>query len=139
MLTSANTSRTGESVLEPAVGQAIVYFEDLRVTARFLAPESEEADFVLIQIHFTTNQAAGPGLAERPGLPQQVHRALAVTAPEVDQAATRPLLQVELPVAREGPAVRGRLDPRRPLLEQRPDVPARVPLQVLQVFVPEAR
>src|SRR5215208_3487216 len=102
MLTSANTSRTGESVLEAAVGQAIVHFEDLRLTGRVLASEGEEADFVIIEIYFATDQAARPTLPERPGLPQQVHRALAVTAAEVDQQAAGPLLQVELPVAREG-------------------------------------
>src|SRR4051812_7211125 len=104
MLTSANTSRTGGSVLEAAVGQAVVHFEDLRLTGRFLASEGEEADFIIIQIHFTTNQAAGPGQAERPGLPEQIDLAVAVTAPEVDQAAAGALFQVELPVAREGPA-----------------------------------
>src|SRR6266508_653285 len=104
MLTSANTSRTERSVLEAAVGQPVVHFEDLRLTGRILASESEETDLVLIQIHFTTYQAVGPDLAQRPGLAQQGDLALGAASPQVDQAASWPLLQVELPVAREGPA-----------------------------------
>src|SRR3954468_11079446 len=96
MLTSANTSRTGRSVLEAPVGQPIVHFEDLRVTSRLLATKGEEADLVLIQIHFTTNQAVGPHLAQGPGLAQQGHLAIAVASPQVDQPATGPLLQVKL-------------------------------------------
>src|SRR5947209_14500627 len=112
MLTSANTSRTGRSVLKAAVGQPIGHFQDLRLAGRFLASQSEEADLLPIQIDFTTDEAVGPGLAQRPGLPQQDDLAAGVASPQVDQAATGPLLQVELPVAREGAAVRGVLDPR---------------------------
>src|SRR5947209_12835645 len=138
MLTSAITSRTGRSVLKTAVGQPIVHFQDLRLAGRILAPEGEETDFILIQIHFTTNQAVGPDLAQRPGLPQQGYLAAGVAPPQVDQAATGPLPQVELPVAGEGAAVRGGLDSRRPLLAQGRDVPAGMPLQILQVLVREA-
>src|SRR5260370_26215426 len=118
MLTSANTSRTGRSVLEAAVGQPIVHFEDLRLTGRLLATKGEEADLVLIQIHFTTNQAVGPHLAQWPGLAHPRHLALAIAAPQVDQPAPGPLLQVELPAVGEGTPVRAGLDPRRPLLAQ---------------------
>src|SRR5271157_3439980 len=138
MLTSANRSRTGRSVLEAAVGQPIVYFQDLRLTGRVLAPEGEEADLVLVQIHFTAHQAVGPHLAELPGLPQQGHLAEAAASPQVDQPALRPLLQVELPAPRKGPAVRGGLYPRRPLLPQRRDVLLGMPLQVLQASMLEA-
>src|SRR5262249_36772619 len=124
MLTSANTCRTGQSVLEAAVGQAIVHFEDLWLTGRLLAAEGEETDLILVQIDFTTNQAVGPDLAQRPGLAQQGDRALRVAPPQVDQPAAGSLLQVELPAGGEGAAVGGRLDPRRPLLEQGSDVPA---------------
>ena len=110
MLTSANRSRTGRSVLEAAVGQPIVHFEDLRLTPRVLASKGEEADLVLIQIDFATNQAVGPDLAQRPGLPQQGDLALGVASPQVDQPTTGPLLQVELPVGREEAAIRGGLD-----------------------------
>src|ERR1700745_177254 len=95
MLTSANTSRTGRSVLEAAVGQPIIHFEDLRLTGRLLAPQGEAADLVLIQIHFTTNQAVGPHLAQGPTLAQQGHLTVAVAPPQVDQPAPGPLLQVE--------------------------------------------
>src|SRR3954447_13629242 len=115
MLTSANRSRTGPSVLEAAVGQPIVYLQDLRLTGRLLTPEGEEADLVTIQIDFTTDQAVGPELSQRPGLPEQDNLAAGVATPEVDQATRRPFLQVELPVPREAKAVRGALDPRRPL------------------------
>src|SRR5437763_378391 len=118
MLTSANTCRTGRSVLEATIGQSIVYFTDLRLTGWVLASQGEEADLVLIQIHFTTNQAVGPDLTEEPVLAQQAHRAVAVASPQVDQPASRPLLQVELPAHREGTTIRGSLDPRRPLLTQ---------------------
>src|SRR4051812_30899551 len=110
MLTSANTSRTGRSVLEAAVGQPIVYFEDLRLTDRLLAAESEEADLVLIQIHFTPNQAVGPRLTQGPGLAQQSDLAVGVAASEVDHPPVGPLLQAELPARGEGAAVRGGLD-----------------------------
>src|ERR1700676_2702290 len=105
MLTSANTSRTARSILEAAVGQPIVYFQDLRMTGRLFPSEGEEADLVLVQIHFTADQAVGPHLTERPGVAQQGHLAEAGTSPQVDRAATRPLLQVELPVPRKGPTV----------------------------------
>src|SRR5690242_1966579 len=105
MPTSANTSRTGRSVLEAAVGQPVIHFEDLRLTGRLLAPKGEEADLVPIQIHFTTNQAVGPHLAQWPDLTQQGHLAVAIASPQVDQPATGPLLQVELPVGGEGTPV----------------------------------
>ena len=70
MLTSANTSRTERSVLEAAVGQPIVHFEDLRLTPRLLASEGEEADLIVGQIDFTTNQAVGPDLAAGPAVAQ---------------------------------------------------------------------
>src|SRR5438552_6469477 len=111
MLTTGNTSRTRQSALEAPVEQPIVHFEGLRLTRGALAPQSEEADLVLVQIHFTAYQALGPHLAELPGLPQQGHLAQAVAPPQVDQPALRPLLQVELPVPRKGPAVRSGLDP----------------------------
>src|SRR5271166_7192485 len=133
MLTSANTSRTGESVLEATAGQAIVHFEDLRLASRFLASEGEETDFIHLQIHFATNEAAGPSQAERPGLPEQDDLALGVASPQVDQAASGPFLQVEFPVGREDAAIRGGLDPRCPLLEQGSNVLVRMPLQVCQV------
>src|SRR5438132_1568162 len=135
MLTSANTCRTGRSVLEAAVGQPVVHFEDLRLTGRVLAAQGAEADFIIIQIDFTTNQAVGPDLAQRPGLPRQGDLAAGVAPPQVDQVAAGPLLQVELPAARDGAAVRGGLDPRRPLLAQGSDVPPGMPLQVLEVLV----
>src|ERR1700688_2894554 len=118
MLTSANTSRTRQSLLEASVGQPIVHFEDLRLTRGLLAPQGEEADLVLVQIHFTTCQAMRPHLAELPDLPQQGHLAQSGAPPQVDQPAMRPLPQVELPVPRKVPAVRSGLDPRRPLLQQ---------------------
>src|SRR6478672_4011431 len=105
MLTSANTSRTGRSVLEAAVGQPIVPFEDLRLTGRLLATKGEEADLVLIQIHFTTNQAVGPPWTRGPGLAPQGPLTLAVAAPQGDQSAPGPLLQVELPAVGEGTPV----------------------------------
>src|SRR5437588_9400069 len=123
MPTSANTSRTGRSVLEAAVGQPVVHFENLRLAGRLLAAEGEAADLVLIQIHFTTNQAVGPHLAQVPGLAQQGHLTVAVASPQVDQPATGPLLQVELPAGGEDTPVRGALDARRPLLAQGSDVP----------------
>src|SRR5262245_175267 len=139
MLTSASTSRTLQSVLEAPVGQAIIHFQDLWLTGRVLAPEGEEADFVTIQIHFTADQAARPHGAQRPGLAQQVHRTLAVTAAQVDQPALGAFLQVQFPARWEGPPPRRRFDPRRPALAQRPHVAARTPLQRLQVFVLQAR
>src|SRR5947207_330179 len=139
MLTSANTSRTGRSVLEAAIGESIVHFADLWLTGGILAPQGEEADLVLIQIHFTTNQAVGPDLAEWPDLAQQGHLAVAVASPQVDQPAPRPLLQVEPPVHGEGTAVRSGLDPRRPLLAQGSDIPLGMALQARQVVVLEAR
>src|SRR5467141_3459794 len=130
MLTSANTCRTGRSVLEAAVGQPIVHFQDQRLTGRLLASQGEEPDFVPIQIDFTTNEAVGPNLTEWPGLAEQEDRALGVASPQVDQATRGPFLQVELPVGREAPAVRGALDPRRPLLAHGGDVLLGMPLQV---------
>src|SRR5207302_11099023 len=82
MLTSANRCRTGRSVLEPPVGQPVVYFQDLRLTGRFLAPQREEADLVLVQIHLAAHQTIGPHLAERPTPTQQGHLAAAVAAPQ---------------------------------------------------------
>src|SRR4051812_28304422 len=106
MLTSANTSRTGQSVLEAPVGQPVVHFEDLRLTGRLLASQGEEADLVLVQINLTTDQAVGPHLPEFPTLPQQSYFAGGVAAPQVDQPATGPLLQVELPPGGEGTPLR---------------------------------
>ncbi len=89
MLTSANTSRTRQSVLEATIGQSIVHFKDLRLTGRFLSSQREEADFVLIQRHFATNEAVGPHLAEWPGLPHQEHRsAVAIASPQIDHPLT---------------------------------------------------
>src|SRR4051812_32161076 len=110
MLTSANTSRTGRSVLKAAVGQAIVHLQDLRLAGRILASEGEEPDLILVQVHFAPDEATGPGQAQRPGLPEQDDLALGAASPQVDQPASGPLLQVELPVAREVAAIRGRLD-----------------------------
>src|SRR5258708_34267880 len=132
MLTSANRCRTARSVLEAAVGQPIIDFQDLWLTGRFLPREGEEADLILIQIHFTTNQAMGPDLAERPGLAQQGHLAQAATSPQVDQLAAGPFLQVQLPARRERPAVRGCLPSRRPLFPQGLDVLLGMPLRSLQ-------
>src|SRR5260370_36212828 len=114
MLTSANTCRTGRSVLEAAVGQPVVHFEDLRLATRVLASEGEETDFITIQIHFTTNEAAGPYLTQRPGLPQQGDFAAGVAPPQVDQEAPAPLLQVELPVGGGRTAGPRGARPRRP-------------------------
>ena len=118
MLTTANRSRTVLSVLEAPIGQPIVHFQDLWLTGRLLAPQSEEAELVLVQIDVTANQAVGPDLAKRPGLSQQRHLAQAVAAPQVDQTALRSLLQVQLPARRERPAIRRGLDPRRPLFSK---------------------
>src|SRR4051812_39264699 len=97
MLTSASTSRTGRSVLEAPVGQLIAHFQDLRLTGRVLAPEREEAHLVLLQVHLTANQAVGPHVADPPGAPQQRDFPPAVGPPQVDQAAARPRLRVQLP------------------------------------------
>src|SRR5262249_51772889 len=123
MLTSANTSRTGRSVLEATVGQPIVHFADLWLTGRVLAPQGEEANLVPIQIHFTADQAVGPGLTQGPELPQQGYLAVAVASPQVDQSAPRSLLQVELPAHRKGTAGRGGLASRRPGPAQGGDTP----------------
>src|SRR5438270_10225171 len=138
MPTSANTSRTGRSVLEAAVRQSVVHFADLRLTVRLLTAESEEANLPLVQIHLTANQAVGPHVAQWPGLTQQGHLAVAIAAPQVDQPATGPLLQVKLPVGGEGRPVRAGLDPRRPRLAQGRDVLLGMALQVGQVGVLEA-
>src|SRR5438067_2067181 len=139
MLTSANTSRTGRSVLEAPSRESVIHFQELGLAGRLLAPQREEANLVGVEIHFTAHQAVGPHLAERPGPPQQSYFAEAAAAPQVDQPAARPVLQVQLPVGGESPAVWRRLQPRRPLLTQRLDVPPRAPLQALQVGVLEAR
>src|ERR1700676_2911485 len=139
MLTTANRCRTGRSIPEAPVGQPIVHFQDLRLTGRLLAPEGEEADLVLVQIHLTADQAIGPRLAERPTPPQQGHRAAAAAAPQENQPTARTLLQVQLPPARERLAVRGCLQPRRPLLEQGVNILPGMPLHVLEVGMPEAR
>src|SRR5947209_19390095 len=118
MLTTANRSRTGRSVLEAPIGQPIIHFQDLWLTGRFLAAEGKEADLVSVQIDVTANQAVGPDLAKRPGLAQQDHRAVAIAPPQVNQPAARPLLQIQLPTRGEPPAVRIGLDSRRPLLPQ---------------------
>src|SRR4051812_45555281 len=110
MLTTASTSRTGRSILEAAVGQPIVHFQDLWLAGRLLAPEGEEADLVRVQkdgtelenfsppapftardrggkpgkvLKLTADQAVGPHLAQLPGLPQQGHLAAGVAAPQV--------------------------------------------------------
>src|SRR5438045_2042445 len=101
MLTSANRSRTGRSVLEAPGGKPVIHLQELGLTGRLLAPQAEEADLVLGEIHFAANQAVRPHLAEEPGLPQQRHFAAAVAAPQVDQSATRPFLQVQLPGPRK--------------------------------------
>src|SRR6266404_3901764 len=122
MLTTASRCRTGRSILEAPVGQPVVHFQDLRLTARLLAPQGEEAELVVVQVHFTAHQAIGPHLAELPGPPQQAYLAEAVAAPQVDQPTLRPFLQVQLPGFGERPTVRGCLDARRPLLPQGLDV-----------------
>src|SRR5438132_1539887 len=110
MLTSANTSRTGRSVLEAAVGQPIVHFEDLRLTDRLLATEGEEADLVLIQIHFTTNQAGGPPLAQTQAHPQDPPQGVGVTMRAVEDHVV-----VELGIGGQAG--------RTPVLHQRRDGP----------------
>src|ERR1700746_617775 len=100
MLTTANTCRTGRSVLEPPVGQPIVDLQDLRLTGRLFASQGEEADLVLVQIDLTADQAVGPHLPQIPGLPQQGHLTEAVASPQVDQPAPGALLQLERPVRR---------------------------------------
>src|ERR1051326_8244476 len=101
MLTSANTSRTGQSVLEASVGQSIIHFQDLRLTGRLFASEGEEADLVLVQIHFTAYQPAWPDGAHRRGPAQQRPLPLSVAAPQVAQPAPRARLQVQSPARRE--------------------------------------
>src|SRR5438128_789088 len=122
MLTSANRSRTGRSVLKAPSGKPVRDFQDLGLTGRLLAPQGAEADLVLAEIHFAAHQAVGPHLAERPGLPQQRHLTVAVAAPQVDQSAPRPFLQVQLPGFRKRATVRSGLQARRPLLPQGLDV-----------------
>src|SRR3984893_12765786 len=139
MLTSANTSRTGPSVLEAPGGQPIIDCQDLGLTARLLAPQGAEAELVVVQVHFTAHQAIGPHLAELPGPPQQAYLAEAVAASQVDEPTPRPFLQVQLPGIGERPTVRSGLDARRPLLPQGLDVLLGVPLHVPQVGVLEAR
>ena len=138
MLTSANRSRTGLSVLEAPIGQPIIYFQDLRLAGRILAPQAVEKEFVPIQIHVTTNQPVGPHLAQRPRLSQKADLTAGVASPQVDQAACGSLLQVEFPVGRESTPVWSRLDPRRSLSAQGRDVLLRMPLQVDQGLVLEA-
>src|SRR6516225_5448066 len=87
MLTSANTSRTERSVLEAPIRQSIIHFQDLWLAGRLLAPEGMEAELVPLQIHVTAHQSARPDFADLPGLPQQVHLALRVGPPQVDQPA----------------------------------------------------
>src|SRR5205807_3722365 len=113
MLTSANTSRTGRSVLEAAVRQPIVHFEDLRLTGWLLASQGEEADLVLVQIDLTTDQAVGPHLPQIPGLPQHGHLTVGVASLQVDQPPTAPLLPVELPASGAATPARPRPPPRR--------------------------
>src|SRR5438270_10144676 len=133
MLTNANTFRTGASVLEAPGREAVIHLQDLGLAGRFLASQSEEADPVLVQIHLTANQTVGPHLAQRPGPPQQSHLTVAVAAPQVDQSATRPFLQVQLPSAGERLAVRRRLRPRCPVLTQGRDVALGTAPQARQV------
>src|SRR5262249_1044258 len=129
MLTSANTSRTGRSVLEATVGQPIVHFADLWLTGRGLAPQGDEASLVPVRIHFTAGQAVGPGLTQGTELPQQGYLAVAVASPQVDQSAPWSLLQVELPAHGKGTAVRGGFDARRPVPAQGSDIPLGMPPQ----------
>src|SRR4051812_18962914 len=107
MLTSANTSRTGRSVLGAPIGQPIIHFQDLWLTGRILASKGEEADLVFVQIHLPASQPARPDRADFPGMTPQVHLALSVAPPPADQPAARPLLEVQPPVSRERPAARG--------------------------------
>src|ERR1700726_4126184 len=123
MLTTANRCRTGRSVLEAPVGQPIVHLQDLRLAGRLLASQGEEADLVLVQMHFTANQTVGPHLAKLPSLPQQRHLAETAASPQENQPALGSLLQVELPSRGEGAAVWGCFDPRRPLLSHGLHVP----------------
>src|SRR3954469_5175252 len=122
MLTSAITCRTGRSVLETPGRQPVIDFQDLGLTGRLLAPQREEAELVVVQIHFTANQSIGPHLPELPGPPQQDYLAEAAAAPQVDQLTPRPFFQVQLPSLGERPALRGGLQARRPLLPQGLDV-----------------
>src|SRR6266404_3210135 len=138
MLTSASTSRTGRSILEPTVGESIVHFQDLRLISRIFPSESAETDLILVQIHITADQAVGPHLTERPALPQQRHLAVAATPPQINQPPPRPLLQVEFPVLREGPTVRGGLDSCCAFLPQGSDVLLGMPQQDLQVAMQKA-
>src|SRR6266478_6459298 len=127
MLTSANTCRTGRSVLEAAVGQPIVHFQDLRLAGRVLASQGAEADFILLQIDFTTNQAVVPDSTQRPGLPQQGDLALGVAPPQVAPGPAGRFLQVGLPPGGEGAGVRGGLDARPALLEKGSKEPLGIP------------
>src|SRR5262245_56361258 len=72
-------------------------------------------------LHNEPGDWARPGRG--PALAQQGHLAVAVAAPQVDQPATRPLLQVELPAHGEGPAVRSGLDTCGTLLAQGRHIP----------------
>src|SRR5579872_7117757 len=113
MLTSANTWRTGESVLEAPGREPVIHFQDLRLVRRLLAPQSEETNLVVVEIHLTAHQAAGPDLAERPGPSQQAHLTQAIAAPQINQPTARPLLQFQLPGRGEGPSRRRGFQPRR--------------------------
>ena len=57
---------------------------------------------------------------------------------KTEAAALRAFLQVQFPVRRERPPLRGRLQTRRPMLPQRLHIPAGTLLQVLQVGMLEA-
>src|SRR5262249_5422863 len=127
----------GCSVAEAARGQPIIYFQDLRLTRRFFAAEAEEADLVEVEIDLTADQAVGPDQAQPPGLAPQAQGAVAIAASGVDQPPAGSLVQLQLPVRREGPALGGGLDPRRPMLAQGLHVTARPLLQGLQVLVLE--
>src|SRR5262245_44287988 len=105
MLTSARTARTGRRVLKPSHVHPVVQLPDLRLARRLLAPQADEADATPGQIHLTAHQAVGPDLTQLPALPQHRHPAERVAPPQVDQPATRPLLQVQLPALGEGAAV----------------------------------
>src|SRR5262245_33202115 len=86
MLTSANTSRTGRSVLEATVGEVIVHFKDQRLAGRVLASEGEEADLVMNEVDLATDQAVGPRLTQRPGHAQQGYFAVGAAAAQVNQS-----------------------------------------------------
>src|SRR5262249_51993779 len=139
MLTSANRSRTGRSVLEAAVGQPIGYFQDLWLASRLPPPQAEEADLILVRIDLGADQPVGPDLRQRPGPAEQGNLALPVAPPEVNAPPGRPLARLELPPRREGPPAGRRFGPGGPAPPQRLHVSQGPPLRRAQVLVLEAR